>query len=215
MAQGDFIAMSKKRALGIAVAGVVSAGPVQAGVPLTAVTSHDGLVTIAAPQTPGWECVEHTSATPYPSSLMRCRRKVAGEFFLLTAKQYQVPPEEQKSAEQLASQVFPQDYKTFYAAYQITGTAPVTHQGLVGVELQVDAVHAVKGELRKVEQVFAQGRNVFVLSAEGARVQFGSWKVVIDGWMAGARFKALPNPPPPPTTTPPPTPTPTPPPTPK
>ena len=183
--------MSKHRALGIAFAVAASAGPASAGVPLTAVTSNDGLVTIAAPQTPGWECVEHTSATPYPSSLMRCRRKVAGEFFLLTARQYQVPPQEQKTAEQLASQVFPQDYKTFYASYKITGTAPVTHQGLSGVELQVDAIHAVKGELRKVEQVFAQGRSVFVLSAEGARVQFGSWKVVIDGWMAGARFKAL------------------------
>ncbi|HRI53830.1 MAG TPA: hypothetical protein PLW65_27010, partial [Pseudomonadota bacterium] len=191
MAQGDFIAMSKYRALGIAFAVVASAGPATAGVPLTAVTSHDGLVTIAAPQTAGWECVEHTTATPYPTSLMRCRRKVAGEFFLLTARQYQVPQEEQKTAEQLASQVFPQDYKTFYAAYQVTGTAPVTHQGLAGVELQVDAVHSVKGELRKVERVFAKGRQVFVLSAEGARVQFGSWKVVIEGWMAGARFKAL------------------------
>lgn len=207
--------MSKHRGLGIVFAVVASAGSATAGVPLTAVTSHDGLVTIAAPQTAGWECVEHTSATPYPTSLMRCRRKLAGEFFLLTARQYQVPQQEQKTAEQLASQVFPQDYKTFYASYQITGTAPVTHQGLSGVELQVDAVHAVKGELRKVEQVFAQGRNVFVLSAEGARVQFGSWKVVIEGWMAGARFKALagkseaPATPPP---TPPPTPTPTPPP---
>lgn len=178
-------------ALGAVVAIVVSAQAADARVPMMAVTSKDGLITIAAPANDGWECIEHTTPNPYPTSLMRCRRKVAGEFFLLTVKQYQVPKEQVKTVDELAKQVFPQDYKTFYSTYQITSTAPVTHQSLSGVELRLDAIHAVKGELRKVEQIFAQGRNVFVLSAEGARVQFGSWKMVIDDWMAGARFKVI------------------------
>lgn len=178
-------------ALGAAFAVVVSAQAADARVPMMPVTSKDGLITIAAPANEGWECIEHTTPNPYPTSLMRCRRKVAGEFFLLTVKQYQVPKEQVKTVDALAKQVFPEDYKTFYSTYQITSTAPVTHQSLSGVELHLDAIHAVKGELRKVEQIFAQGRNVFVLSAEGARVQFGSWKMVIDDWMAGARFKAI------------------------
>lgn len=178
-------------ALGAVFAVVASTQVADARVPMMAVTSKDGLITIAAPANDGWECIEHTTPNPYPTSLMRCRRKVAGEFFLLTVKQYQVPKEQVKTVDELAKQVFPQDYKTFYTTYQITSTAPATHQSLAGVELHLDAVHAVKGELRKVEQIFAQGRNVFVLSAEGARVQFGSWKMVIDDWMAGARFKVI------------------------
>lgn len=184
--------MSKHRvALGLLFAVAVSGPVAEARVPTFAVTSKDGLVTIGAPQTEGWECIEHATPNPYPTSFMRCRRKAAGEFFLLTAKQYQVAKEDQKTVDELANKVFPQDYKTFYATYQITGTALVSHQGLSGIELRVDAVHSVKGELRKVEQIFTQGRNVFVLTAEGARNQFGSWKAVIDDWMAGARFKAI------------------------
>lgn len=178
-------------ALAALLAVAASTRGADARVPVFAVTSKDGLVTIGAPQTEGWDCIEHSTPNPYPTSFMRCRRKAAGEFFLLTAKQYQVPKEEQKTVDELASKVFPQDYKSFYTSYQITGTAPASHQGLSGVELRVDAVHPVKGELRKVEQIFTQGRNVFVLTAEGARIQFGSWKEVIDTWMAAARFKAI------------------------
>lgn len=177
--------------VGAALAVFVSAQVADARVPMMAVTSKDGLITISAPASDGWECVEQTTPNPYPTELMRCRRKVAGEFFLLTVKQYQVPKEQIKTVDELANKVFPQDYKTFYTTYQITSTAPVSHQSLSGVELRVDSVHPNRGELRKVEQIFVQGHNVFVLSAEGARVQFGSWKAVIDDWMAGARFKVI------------------------
>lgn len=176
--------------LGVVVGAVLPTLAV-AGLVTTPLSSKDGLVTVAAPQNEGWSCAEQSVTHPVPTTLLKCRRVVAGEFFFAMAKQYQVPADQIKTAKELATDVYPADYAKFFRRYDITGTSEATLQGLTGVETRLDAVHEVKGEVRKVERVFVQGRNVFLLSAEGYKVQFDGWKGFIDAWMTGARFKAV------------------------
>ncbi|MFY0533668.1 hypothetical protein [Nannocystis pusilla] len=77
--------------------------------------SKDGLVAAPRPSGDGWECVEQTAAEPgQETTLIKCRHTDKARFFFLLAKDYAVPPDQVRSAEQLANEVFPATYQKLF-----------------------------------------------------------------------------------------------------
>lgn len=153
-------------------------------------TSSDGLVGAPRPSGDGWECVEQTATDPgQEATLIKCRHTDRSRFFFLMAKDYSVPPEQVRPAEELATQVFPATYQKLFQSHQIRGSKPVDHAGVPAHELDIEAVHASMGPIRKRERVFIKGTHVFVISAEGKPEEFDAEAAAITAWFAGAAFK--------------------------
>ncbi|MFZ6179154.1 hypothetical protein [Nannocystis pusilla] len=154
--------------------------------------SKDGLVAAPRPSGDGWECVEQTAAEPgQETTLIKCRHTDKARFFFLLAKDYAVPPDQVRSAEQLANEVFPATYQKLFQKFEVTESKPTTRDGKPGHELRISAVHASMGEIRKRELVHTAGNHVFVVSAEGLPDVFDAESAAIEAWFAGARFKNL------------------------
>jgi hypothetical protein len=155
--------------------------------------SKDGLVAAPRPSGDGWECVEQTGGEPgQETTLIKCRRTDRTRFFFLLAKDYAVPPEQVRSAEQLATDVFPTTYQKLFQKFEVTESKPATRADKPGHELRISATHASMGEIRKREFVQTAGNHVFVVSAEGLPEVFDAESSAIEAWFAGARFKNLP-----------------------
>lgn len=155
--------------------------------------SKDGLVAAPRPSGDGWECVEQTATEPgQETTLIKCRHTDKSRFFFLLAKDYAVPPDQVRSAEQLATDVFPSTYQKLFQKFEITESKPTTRDGKPGHELRISAVHASMGEIRKRELVQTAGNHVFVVSAEGLPDVFDAEASAIEAWFSGARFKNLP-----------------------
>lgn len=155
--------------------------------------SKDGLVAAPRPSGDGWECVEQTATEPgQETTLIKCRHTDRARFFFLLAKDYAVPPEQVRSAEQLATDVFPATYQKLFQKFEVTESKPITRAGKPGHELKISAVHASMGEIRKRELVQTEGNHVFVISAEGLPDVFDAESSAIEAWFAGARFKNQP-----------------------
>lgn len=156
-------------------------------------TSKDGLVAAPRPSGDGWDCVEQTATEPgQETTLIKCRHTDRTRFFFLLAKDYVVPPDQVRSAEQLATDVFPTTYQKLFQKFEITESKPTTRAGKPGHELKISAVHASMGEIRKRELVQTEGNHVFVVSAEGLPDVFDAESSAIEAWFSGARFKNQP-----------------------
>lgn len=156
-------------------------------------TSSDGLVAGPRPPGDGWECVEQVAKEPgQETTLIKCRHTDRAQFFFLMAKDYAVPPEQVRGAEELATRVFPTTYQKLFQSHVITDAHAVELAGRPGHEIWVEAVHASMGPIRKRERVFTHGNHVFVLSAEGKPEVFDRETAAIEAWFSGARFKNLP-----------------------
>lgn len=156
-------------------------------------TSADGLVAAPRPPGDGWECVEQTSSEPgNEATLIKCRRTDRERFFFLMAKDYAVPADQVRSAEELATHVFPTTYQKLFQSHEVRESKAVDHAGKPAYELRIEAVHASMGPIRKHERVITQGNHVFVLSAEGKPEVFDGEAAAIAAWFSGARFKNLP-----------------------
>lgn len=156
-------------------------------------TGKDGLISVPRPAGDGWECVEQVASEPgQEASLIKCRHTDRARFFFLMAKDYSVPADQIRSAEELATRVFPTTYEKLFASHEIRETRAVTHAGKPAHELQLDAVHASMGKIRKRERVITHDNRVFVLSAEGMPDVFDAEAAAIEAWFAGVRFKNLP-----------------------
>jgi hypothetical protein len=156
-------------------------------------TSKDGLVAAPRPAGDGWECVEQTAAEPgQEATLIKCRHTDRARFFFLMAKDYVVPADQVRSAEELATRVFPTTYQKLFQSHEIRETKAVTHAGKPAHELRMEAVHASMGPIRKRERVITHDNHVFVLSAEGMPEVFDAEAAAIEAWFSGARFKHLP-----------------------
>jgi hypothetical protein len=167
-------------------------GPAAAAEPAL-FTSKDGLVAAPRPSGDGWECVEQTATEAgQEATLIKCRRTDRARFFFLLAKDYAVPPDQVRSAEQLATDVFPSTYQKLFQKFEVLESKPTTRDGRPGHELRISAVHASMGEIRKRELVQTAGNHVFVVSAEGLPDVFDAEASVIEAWFSGARFKNLP-----------------------
>lgn len=152
-------------------------------------TSSDGLVAAPRPAGEGWECVEQTATDPgAEATLIKCRRTDRSRFFFLMAKDYVVPPEQVRPAGDLADKVFPATYDKLFQSHRVTSSTAVGHAGLPAHELQLEAVHASMGPIRKRERVVVKGTHVFVISAEGKPEVFDAERATIDAWFAGAAF---------------------------
>lgn len=152
--------------------------------------SKDGLVAAPRPAGDGWECVEQTATEPgQEATLIKCRYTDRTRFFFLLAKDYVVPPDQVRSAEQLATDVFPATYQQLFQKFEVVESKPTTRAGGPGHELRISAVHASMGEIRKRELVQTAGNHVFVVSAEGLPAVFDAEASAIEAWFAGARFK--------------------------
>jgi hypothetical protein len=156
-----------------------------------AIESKDGQVTAARPSGLGWECLQQEASEPIPVTLVKCRRTVAGEFFFMLAKVYEVPADQVVPAHDLVTRVYPKDYAKLFDRHTVRGTTKVTHQKNKGLEIRVDAHHKERGDITKVERVFTKGQRVFLVSAEGAPAQFTAHKADIAAWFKSAHFKAL------------------------
>lgn len=156
-------------------------------------TSTDGLVAAPRPPGDGWECVEQIAKEPgQEATLIKCRHTDRAQFFFLMAKDYAVPADQVRSAEDLATVVFPTTYQKLFQSHEVRETRPVDHAGRPGHELRIEAVHASMGPIRKRERVLTHADHVFVLSAEGKPEVFDRETAAIDAWFSGARFKNLP-----------------------
>ncbi|PCC74270.1 hypothetical protein [Nannocystis exedens] len=141
----------------------------------------------------GWECVEQTATEPgQEATLIKCRRTDRARFFFLLAKDYVVPPDQVRSPEQLATDVFPATYQKLFQKFEVTESKATTRAGKPGHELRISATHASMGEIRKRELVQTAGNHVFVVSAEGLPDVFDAESSAIEAWFAGAQFKNLP-----------------------
>ncbi|SFE47347.1 hypothetical protein SAMN02745121_04373 [Nannocystis exedens] len=155
--------------------------------------SKDGLVAAPRPAGDGWECVEQTATEPgQEATLIKCRRTDRARFFFLLAKDYVVPPDQVRSPEQLATDVFPATYQKLFQKFEVTESKATTRAGKPGHELRISATHASMGEIRKRELVQTAGNHVFVVSAEGLPDVFDAESSAIEAWFAGAQFKNLP-----------------------
>ena len=156
-------------------------------------TSADGLVAAPRPSGDGWECVEQTASEPgNEATLIKCRHTDSERFFFLMAKDYAVPADQVRSAEELAAHVFPTTYQKLFQSHEVRESKAVDHAGKPAYELRIEAVHASMGPIRKHERVITQGNHVFVLSAEGKPEVFDGEAAAIAAWFSGARFKNLP-----------------------
>ncbi|WAS91201.1 hypothetical protein [Nannocystis punicea] len=166
-------------------------GPAAAAEPAL-FTSKDGLVAAPRPPGDGWECVEQTATDPgQEATLIKCRQTDRARFFFLLAKDYAVPPDQVRSAEQLATDVFPSTYQKLFEKFEILESKPTTRAGKPGHDLRISAVHASMGEIRKRELVHTAGNHVFVVSAEGLPDVFDAESSAIEAWFSGAQFKNL------------------------
>lgn len=156
-------------------------------------TSADGLVAAPRPPGDGWECVEQTASEPgNEATLIKCRHTDRERFFFLMAKDYAVPADQVRSAEELATHVFPTTYQKLFQSHEVRESKAVDHAGKPAYELRIEAVHASMGAIRKHERVITRGNHVFVLSAEGKPEVFDGEAAAIAAWFSGARFKNLP-----------------------
>ena len=155
-------------------------------------TSADGLVAAPRPVGDGWDCVEQTGGEPgQEATLIKCRHVDRARFFFVMAKDYAVPADQVRTAEELATRVFPTTYQKLFQSHEIREVGPVSHAGVPAYELHMDAVHASVGAIRKRERVLTRGNHVFVLSAEGLPDVFADESATIEAWFTGARFKNL------------------------
>jgi hypothetical protein len=153
----------------------------------------DQLVDVPKPSGTGWECLEQTAPDP-KTTLAKCRHTDRAQFFFLIAKDYVVPADQKKTAEQLANEVFPATYAKLFASHTIDTTKSVEYAGRKGHELAVSAKHAQIGDIQKRELVFVEGDHVFVLSAEGKPDVFAANQAAIDAWFSTTRFRNAPGP---------------------
>lgn len=156
-------------------------------------TSSDGVVAAPRPSGEGWECLEQIATDPgHEVTLIRCRHVDRAQFFFMMAKDYAVAPGEVRSAEELATRVFPPTYDKLFRRHEITSSGATLHAGHAAYDLRIEALHASMGEIRKRERVITHGTHVFILSAEGKPEVFDRETAAIDAWFSGARFKNLP-----------------------
>jgi hypothetical protein len=148
------------------------------------------LLPIARPTGSGWDCVEQSAIAPTRTTLLKCRRP-APELLFFVAKDYEVPPGAVLPVERLAREEFPGHYRAHFKHHTVARTTPVTVDGTTGFEIALDATHAQKGAIRKVERVFAKDTHVLVVSAEGTPADFARHEAARAAFFAGVKFKVL------------------------
>lgn len=151
-------------------------------------TSTDGQVAAPRPAGDGWDCVEQAADG---ATLIKCRRTDRSKFFFVMAKDYVVPADQVRTAEALATVVFPTTYQQLFTSHEIRESRAVDHAGEPAHEVSLDAVHASMGKIRKRERVIVQDDHVFVISAEGLPEAFDAEAATTEAWFAGARFARL------------------------
>ena len=147
----------------------------------------DKLVDVPKPTGDGWECLEQTAPEP-KTTLAKCRHTDREKFFFMMAKDYVVTPDQTKTAEQIATEVFPTTYAKLFTKHEITSAKKTVVAGREGHELAVTATHSQIGDIAKRELVFVEGEHVFVLSAEGKPDEVAANAPAIDAWFGSTRF---------------------------
>jgi hypothetical protein len=158
-------------------------------------TAKDGAVTVTLPEGEGWECLDQQGPMPdkvNQVSLVKCRRADRDkEFFFLMAKVYGVNESEVKPAKDLATEVFMASYKQLFQDHKVVKEGAVKMGSLEGYETVLEMTHPQMGPISKVERVFTQGENVFVLSGEGKPENVEKFAKATSSWFDQTRFKAL------------------------
>lgn len=154
--------------------------------------TQDGRLTV--PELPGgvWDCEEHSGqGEPLPVNYVRCFRRDWGEGFALMAKEYSVPPQETRSAEELSNEVYRAQYAQAFRDLRVRRRGAAAHQQTTGYEVEMDAVAPPGVPLRILERVIVKGRRVLSLQASGPIGQYRQATEAIRLWFGETRFAAL------------------------
>lgn len=154
--------------------------------------AKDGSITVIRPGGPQWDCMDRQAKRGTQTvSMIRCRPTDRAQFFFMIAKVYTVPKKDVMDAKKLATVEFAGHYKKFFQSHKIVKSGPIEHQNHKGFEIHLEARHASRGDVKKVERVVVKDTSVVILSAEGAPGPFDKNEQVIKAWVDGAKFQIL------------------------
>ncbi len=169
-------------------------GPVPAALPREEeLATEDLQVRVRAPGGADWEFERFVDAKgEAPVALVKARRKDRTQFFFLMAKVYTVPQNQVLPAEEVMMRAYRKNYEKLFTDIRYETSGPVEFRGYEGHETQITMRHAKIGEIKKLERIVADGRNVFLVSAEGKPEVWPEMTGVVERWFATVEFKALP-----------------------
>ena len=156
-------------------------------------SSGDGSVTVQRPPGGSWDCIQsRQKQSDSVLTTVKCRRNGPGEFFFLTARDYQMNDPVGRSAQELSEAVYQRSYEALYSRVKYLARGAVKHHGRDAYDVKFDAQHDRLGAIRKVERVVVEGKHIIILSGEGHRDLFDQLQEAIDNWFATTQFSALP-----------------------
>jgi hypothetical protein len=155
--------------------------------------TEDGLVVVPRPAGSGW-LLEHQAGVQgggVITTLVKCKRVVAGEFFFMLAKDYVVAPDQVCPAEQLVQEIYRRNYERMFTQVHYASVNPVQHGGRTWIQAAMEMVHPARGRLAKMERVCVEGVHVCLVSAEGAQTDVRTFWPDAQRWLDGVRFRSL------------------------
>lgn len=153
-------------------------------------TTNDGLITVDAPDEPGW-IVEATAGAVQANTsttFIRCKRTVPGEFLFLMAKDYTVAPEHVVTPEQLLRQIYPGSYARVFQEVKIDVVRTMVVGGRTWWEAGYRFLHSKLGPIAKLERVTCIDDHVLLVSGEGKQPDVRTNLQKIASWMDTAVF---------------------------
>lgn len=175
-----------------------------------AYTSGNGLIVVPYPADSHWELtwrfdISQAPGLVVPSTVefVKADRTAPGEFLFMMAKDYMLMPNEflvtdhqevwdhLPTADDLATKVYPNNYARLFERFEYVRRGATEHQGHPGYQIEMTALHHVRGPIRKTERVIVHEYHVLIASAEGSPDVFERHLPDITRWMHDTRFAEL------------------------